>query len=86
VGRKVADCVCLMGFSRFDVVPIDVHIFNISKKIFGLSYKKLNGMAYREIQGKYKAIFGDYSGIAQLYFFKSSLDKRSMKEEEFKGK
>lgn len=30
VGRKVADCICLMALDKSDVVPVDVHVLKIT--------------------------------------------------------
>ncbi|ODV58294.1 8-oxoguanine glycosylase OGG1 [Ascoidea rubescens DSM 1968] len=34
VGRKVADCVCLMSLDKHYTVPVDTHILNITKKYY----------------------------------------------------
>lgn len=38
VGPKVADCVALMGCSRYDLVPIDTHVWNILKNQYKKEY------------------------------------------------
>lgn len=75
IGQKIADCICLMSLGHFDVVPIDTHVFNMSKKMFGLS-QKLNKNTCTYIKQKYRESFGEYAGIAQLFIFKESLDHR----------
>lgn len=70
VGRKVADCILLFGFNRFDVFPVDTWI----KKVFEADYpnvpaEKLSVMLVE----KYK----EYAGFAQqyLFYYKRELDK-----------
>ncbi len=70
IGRKVCDCILLLGYSKFDIVPIDVHMFRVSKKIFNLNYKTLTNNNYDQIVKLYKQRFGKYCGIAQLYLLK----------------
>lgn len=76
IGNKVCDCILLMGYKNLDVVPIDVHIFRVSNEIFDLKYKSLTKENYKSIQEEYKRRFGKFCGIAQLYYFKKSLDKK----------
>lgn len=40
VGPKVADCVCLMGFQRDDIVPVDVHVGRIAKRDYSFKANK----------------------------------------------
>ena len=32
VGRKVADCVCLMALDKHDIVPVDTHVFQVAAR------------------------------------------------------
>lgn len=68
VGRKVCDCILLMGFSFFDVVPLDVHMARVTKMLF----KDRNVC----VSTMYRDRFGEYCGIAQLYLFKYSVDNK----------
>lgn len=76
VGQKVADCICLIALGHLHVVPIDRHIFNVSCKMFGLQ-KKLDRKTCAVIKERYLALFGSYAGIAQLFVFKDTLDRRA---------
>ncbi|KAL6122316.1 Ogg1 [Nucleospora cyclopteri] len=76
IGRKVADCICLISLRFFHIVPIDVHVFKYSCSIFNISEKKLNKKLYGQIQQKWEVKYGKYAGIAQLYIFKLSVDKK----------
>ena len=55
VGPKVAACVLLFGFSKYDAFPIDVWV----KKILSNYYS----------DGQPKHFSGEYAGIAQQYLF-----------------
>ncbi len=65
VGRKVADCILLFGFNRFDVFPVDTWI----KKVFEEEYKNVpaDKMATLLIQK-----YGYHAGFVQqwLFFYK----------------
>ena len=63
VGPKVADCILLFGYNRYDVFPVDTWI----KKVYVDLFKKDNtvdGMRKEFIKE-----FGEYAGIAQQYLF-----------------
>ena len=70
VGRKVADCVLLFGFNRFDVFPVDTWI----KKVFEEEFPHVpaDKMATLLIQK-----YGKYAGFVQqwLFFFKRNEKK-----------
>ena len=55
VGPKVASCVLLFSFRKYDCFPIDVWV----KKILAKYYPDFEGKEY----------FGKYAGIAQQYLF-----------------
>ena len=70
VGRKVADCVLLFGFNRFDVFPVDTWI----KKVFEQEYENVpaDKMATLLIQK-----YGYHAGFVQqwLFFYKRNEKK-----------
>lgn len=73
VGEKVADCILLFGFSRFDVFPVDTWI----RKSFALFSREQK--SDREISQYFVNIFGEYSGYAQQYLYNFMLnDKNSL--------
>lgn len=76
IGRKVADCICLIGLKHFQAVPIDVHILKYSNIKYNMAVKTLSASSYEEIQKKWIDEFGDYAGIAQLYAFKRHVDMK----------
>ena len=55
VGPKVASCVLLFSYRKYDCFPIDVWV----KKILAKYYPDFKGKEY----------FGEYAGIAQQYLF-----------------
>ncbi|KAM0675915.1 8-oxoguanine glycosylase ogg1 [Gurleya vavrai] len=65
-----------MGFGFVNVVPIDTHVFKVSKKLFNLEHKNLNDKNYKEIQEKFKEKYGEFCGIAQLYLFRKSIEDK----------
>lgn len=79
VGRKVADCILLIGLRFFHVVPLDTHLIKYSKAEFNLSFKTMNDKIYSEIQKMWITKFGNFAGIMQLFVFKSMVDKRLKK-------
>ena len=71
VGPKVADCILLFGYNRFDVFPVDTWIHQMYNKYF-------SPLENREIIAKKLVeLFGDMSGYAQQYLF---YFQRSIKE------
>jgi N-glycosylase/DNA lyase len=64
VGEKVADCVLLFGYGRFEAFPVDVWI----ERIIGELYfdKKPSKKELNDFVDDY---FGAYKGIAQQYLF-----------------
>lgn len=76
IGNKIADCISLIGMGDLGAVPIDTHIFNFTKKHFGVKAKSLTDKTYKSIQQLYRERFGAYAGIAQLYIFKEMLDSK----------
>ena len=77
IGRKVADCILLIGLKFFHVVPLDTHIIRYSKSEFNLNFKSLNDKIYSEIQQLWIDKYGKYAGIIQLYVFKRSVDLKT---------
>ncbi len=67
IGRKVADCILLFGFNRFDVFPVDTWI----RKVFAETYKNTppDKMSTLLVQK-----YGRYAGFVQqwLFYYKRS--------------
>jgi N-glycosylase/DNA lyase len=66
VGKKVADCVLLFAFERYDAIPVDVWI----RRIMVQYYPELGKPGtYDQIRDEAKRRFGIYAGYAQEYLF-----------------
>lgn len=63
IGPKVADCILLFGYHRFDVFPVDTWIKKVYKDIF----KKENSST--NIHKDFMKMYGDIAGLAQQYLF-----------------
>ena len=74
VGAKVADCVSLFGFNRFDSFPVDTWIEKLYYEDFKGGEKDRNKMAQYFVNR-----FGENSGIYQqyLFYYKRSLENKS---------
>ena len=57
IGIKVASCILLFGFEKYDAFPVDVWMKRVGQKYFP---------EQKELTGK---CFGRYAGIAQQYLF-----------------
>lgn len=64
IGPKVADCVCLFGFSKGESFPVDTWIEKLYREDFGGTEKDRN-----KINAYFTSMFGEYSGLAQQYLF-----------------
>lgn len=76
IGPKVADCILLFAFNRFEVVPIDTHMWQIAKQYYGApNTKSVSKNAYKKTAGVFFEVFGDYAGWAHSILFAASLKK-----------
>jgi N-glycosylase/DNA lyase len=84
VGRKVADCISLFACGKFNVVPIDVHMFKFYNEnlnnFTGEKYKKIESISsknnYLILQKNLQAILGSYAGWIHSMFFLERLDSK----------
>ena len=58
IGRKVACCILLFGFGKYNAFPVDVWIKRVAAKYFSEQAETLGWQT-----------FGEYAGIAQQYLF-----------------
>lgn len=79
IGRKVADCICLISLKHFFVVPLDTHLIRYSKKEFNLSISTINDRNYSYIQELWKIKYGEFAGVWQLYAFNKSINSKKIK-------
>ncbi|KAG8192143.1 hypothetical protein JTE90_027786 [Oedothorax gibbosus] len=76
VGAKVADCVCLMSLDKYEAIPIDTHIWQVTVKDYIPKFKAaktLTGQIYQEVGDFYRERFGDCAGWANTVLFASDL-------------
>jgi len=66
IGPKVASCILLFGYSRFDVFPIDTWV----KKAMAILYSDI-GQSQKNISEFAKEKYGKYCGIALQYMYHS---------------
>ncbi|MHA1916914.1 MAG: DNA glycosylase [Candidatus Ranarchaeia archaeon] len=83
VGQKIADCVTLFGFEKFEAFPIDTHIFQVLKKknisrINELEIKSLTPGNYKKIKSWSQQQFGDFAGYVQQYLYLWDLETKKM--------
>ncbi|KIH66527.1 hypothetical protein ANCDUO_03145 [Ancylostoma duodenale] len=77
VGAKIAECVALMSLGQNQCVPVDRHVFEITKKYFlpPLKDSSLTDALNRHIMEFYEEKFGAYAGWAQAVLFNQHLEK-----------
>ncbi|KAG9295997.1 hypothetical protein G9A89_011849 [Geosiphon pyriformis] len=79
VGPKVADCVCLMSLDKQNAIPVDTHVWQIAKRIYGFGTKgastpkTLTSRMYEAIADHFRTLFGEYSGWAHSVLFTADL-------------
>ena len=64
IGPKVASCILLFGYSRFDVFPVDTWV----KKAMASLYEDINP-TQKEISKFAKEKYGEYCGLALQYMY-----------------
>ena len=74
VGRKVADCVCLMSLDKLEAVPMDTHAIQIANRDYGLKLRKSMSKADHERAGKFfRDLYGEKAGWAHTILFVNEL-------------
>lgn len=85
VGAKVADCICLMSLDKYEAIPVDTHIWQVTVKDYLphlKTAKTLTPKIYKEIGDFYRKRFGEYAGWANTILFAADLKKfKNMKKE-----
>ncbi|CAG7826763.1 unnamed protein product, partial [Allacma fusca] len=61
IGRKVADCVCLMSLGFHEAIPVDTHIHQLGKKYLPhlANVKSLTEKVYSEISDYFRGLYGE---------------------------
>lgn len=65
IGPKVASCILLFAYQKYDVFPVDTWVKKSMKKDYGIEGEK-------NIRKFSKELYGNYSGIALQYLFNYS--------------
>jgi N-glycosylase/DNA lyase len=65
VGPKVADCVLLFAFRKYEAFPVDIWIARIMQRYYGAAEKG----GYNQIRRRGRECFGQYAGYAQEYLY-----------------
>ncbi len=65
IGDKVADCILLFGYKRFEAFPIDSWVKRIIENVYFKGRKK----SIREIHAHAESKWGDLAGYAQQYLY-----------------
>lgn len=68
VGEKVADCILLFSFNRFDVFPVDVWVRRVMNELY-IHLDDENKVNKKEIRQLAKEKFCGIEGLAQQYLF-----------------
>lgn len=70
VGPKIADCVCLFAMAKDQAVPVDTHVWQLTRDRYlpGLRGKSLTPAAYAQVLAFYQSHF-EKAGWAQQYLF-----------------
>lgn len=61
IGNKVADCILLFGYHKFDVFPTDVWVKKAMADLYSVDVKNIDRFS--------NEYFGKYRGLAQQYLF-----------------
>lgn len=75
IGKKVADCVCLMSMDKLEAVPIDTHIRQVALRDYSykLPSKSLTDKTYNDLGNFFREKWGSSAGWAQTILFARSL-------------
>jgi N-glycosylase/DNA lyase len=70
VGPKIADCVCLFAMAKDQAVPVDTHVWNLTREHYlpGLKGKSPTASGYAQVLAYYHTHF-QKAGWAQQYLF-----------------
>ncbi|WFN33656.1 DNA lyase [Methanogenium sp. S4BF] len=71
IGPKVADCVLLFGFQKYESFPVDVWMRMIMHRLYGIGNPDLSltPAEYERIRRFAQEHFGPYAGYAQEFLF-----------------
>ncbi|CAI2371170.1 unnamed protein product [Moneuplotes crassus] len=85
VGNKVADCISLFSLNCLNSVPVDTHVAQIAKRVYGMS--ESNAKNYPKVVDLFYQKFGTYCGWAHSVLFAAELPQyKPLLETKKKGK
>jgi len=74
IGPKVAHCISLFSLSKFNLVPVDTHVFQIAQRYLEhLKTKDPHNKYHGDISRLFIDTFGDYAGWAHTILFAAEL-------------
>lgn len=93
VGKKVADCVCLVSLDKLDAIPVDTHVRQIAQRFMPSLKRKANSSLTDALYGEISSFFKDHFGAncgwahsllfaAELPIFRLPKRKAAKKEED----
>ncbi|MCL5960591.1 MAG: 8-oxoguanine DNA glycosylase [Chloroflexi bacterium] len=71
VGPKIADAVCLFALDKDEAVPVDLHIWRVTQKLYRPDFRgrSLTPKIYETVGDYWRERFGRYAGWAQQYLY-----------------
>lgn len=71
IGPKIADCICLFGLGFDQAVPVDTHVWQIGRELFGGQFgsRTLTPATYDLVRAAWVDRYGPRAGWAQQYLF-----------------
>lgn len=66
VGGKVANCIALFAYNRYDTFPVDTWIKKLAIDVYGTDAEKISAGVLTEM---FLETYGEYAGICQQYLF-----------------
>lgn len=66
VGEKVANCILLFAYARYDAFPVDVWVERVLRELYFAKKRRVTRERLRRFTETY---FGPYAGYAQQYLF-----------------
>lgn len=71
VGRKVADCICLIGLRHFGAIPVDTHCFQFAQRYSYISKREstVSKSTHNTVGERLRKIFGATAGWAFMVLF-----------------
>lgn len=71
IGRKLADCIALVGLWHLEAVPVDTHLWKSACELYFPEWqgKALTEKRYEAVGRLFRESFGDLAGWAHQYLF-----------------